>query len=569
MDKTEKKTDSKILRQKAEELMKNKQPENYPQFSEANTLKLIHELQVHQVELELQNEELLLAKEKAEQAIDKYTELYDFAPTGYFTLTENSDIIELNLTGAALLGKERSKLQGCNFELFVTKESKSVFNNFIENVFNGTEPTKSCEIKLTVNKELHYDILLKGFANESKNHCFVSATDITQRKQMELELIEEKERAEENDRLKTAFLQNMSHEIRTPMNAIKGFSSLLVTNHNNPAKLQKFSQIIDQRSDDLLNIIDDILDIARIESGQLPVHEEECDLFELFDELTTQFVEFQDRLNKNHIQLRLQVYCNPEGTVIITDRGKLKQILVNLLTNAFKFTNEGKIEGSCKIVNNKLMFYISDTGIGIPKHKQKAVFDRFTQLQHTENRAIGGTGLGLSIVNGLVQLLGGNVMLESEPGQGSEFSFEIPYKLKSAKTRIIEKATAKNTLFDFTNKTILIVEDEIYNEEYLKEILFETGINILSATTGKNAIDIASNHSIDLVLLDFKLPDMDGYQVFHEIRKVKPNLKFIAQTAYAADTDKRKVLDSGVNDYISKPIDSALLLSIISKHLNP
>lgn len=568
MDKTEKKTFSKTLRQKAEEFMQNKQPENYPQLSEADTLKLIHELQVHQVELELQNEELLLAKEKAEQAIDKYTELYDFAPTGYFTLTENSDIIELNLTGAALLGKERSKLSGCNFGLFVTKESKSVFNNFIENVFNGTE-TKSCEIKLTINKELHYDILLKGFANENKKHCFVSATDITQRKQMELELITEKERAEENNRLKTAFLQNISHEIRTPMNAIKGFSSLLVKNHNNPLKLQKFSLIIEQRSDDLLAIIDDILDIARIESGQLPVHEEECDLFELFEELTTQFVEFQDRLNKNHIQLRLQVYCNPEGSVIITDRGKLKQILVNLLTNAFKFTNEGKIEGSCKIVDNKLMFYISDTGIGIPKHKQAEVFERFTQLWQIENKAIGGTGLGLSIVIGLVQLLGGNIMLESEPGQGSEFSFEIPYKLKPVKPKIMELETAINTSFNFTNKTILIVEDEIYNEEYLKEILFETGVNILCATTGRHAIQTALSQSVDLVLLDIRLPDMDGYRVFQEIRKVKPNLKFIAQTSYAGDTNEKMILEAGINDYISKPFDSALLLSIISEHLNP
>ncbi len=560
-----KKSNTEPLRQKAEGLLANKKIDTKAQLSEDEALKLIHELQVHQIELELQNEELILAKEQAETASEKYTELFDFAPIGYFTLTQNSNIIELNFAGAKLLGKERSQLQNNHFGLFVSNGSKAVFTSFIEKVFKSSL-TQNCEVTISTKDNSQLYVYLTGIAKENEKHCFVTAVDITQRKQMEIELIQAKEQAQENDRLKTAFLHNMSHEIRTPLNAIKGFSQLLVRDSSNEKKLKNFTQIIDQRSDDLLAIIDDILDIAKIESGQLPIYLEECNLALLFEELTVQFVEYQQRHKKQHIKFCLQAFCDPSGAVIIADKGKLKQLFVNLLTNAFKFTNKGSVEGGCKFENSNLIFYVTDTGIGIPSDKQTEVFERFAQLRQTENRAVGGTGLGLSITRGLISLLGGEIFLNSEPGKGSTFSFTFPYKLAQplpTKPLLVEEPK----LSIFANKTILVVEDDIYSADYIKEMLSETGLNIHLAETGTEAIQIAASQPVDLVLMDIQLPDMDGYQAAKQIKLQNPTLKIIAQTAFAAVSDKQKAIDAGFNDYISKPIKVDLLLSMLNKHL--
>jgi PAS domain S-box-containing protein len=234
-----------------------------------------------------------------------------------------------------------------------------------------------------------------------------------------------KTKAEESDRLKTAFLQNMSHEIRTPMNAIMGFSDLLLIYADDKSKLASFTQIINQRCSDLLDIINDLLDISKIESGQLTTSLEECNLNELFAELHTFFANYQVKMDKQHIALTLDAIDH----TVVTDKGKLKQVLVNLINNAFKFTEEGKIEVRYKMTpNNNLIFYVRDTGIGIPAEKHGFVFDRFTQLNQSSRKNYGGTGLGLSIVKGLVELLGGEVTLDSSVGKGSTFAFTIPNK---------------------------------------------------------------------------------------------------------------------------------------------
>jgi len=242
------------------------------------------------------------------------------------------------------------------------------------------------------------------------------------------ELLYAKVRAEESDRLKTAFLQNMSHEIRTPMNAIMGFASLMPRNLDNKTKLEQFARIISQRSSDLLDIINDILDISKIESGQLTVYMEPCDINELFADLTLLFAEHQKRMGKAHLYFRLKNHCEPSLVTINTDVGKLRQILVNLINNALKFTENGGVEGGCRFgEDGELLFYVSDTGIGIPSDKLEAVFERFIQLEHGAKMNIGGTGLGLPIVRGLVNLLGGDIHLESELHKGSTFSFSISY----------------------------------------------------------------------------------------------------------------------------------------------
>jgi len=380
------------------------------------------------------------------------------------------------------------------------------------------------------------------------------------------ELNKAKEKAEESDRLKTAFLQNMSHEIRTPMNAIMGFSELLVENYNNKEKLEKYSEIINQRCNDLLDIINDILNIAKIESGQLPINIEECNLTELFSDLTSFFIEHQNRIGKQHIKFNL-AHCNNLNSVIVTDKVKLKQIFINLVGNAFKFTNSGSIEGGCRFdATNKLVFYVSDTGIGIPQDKQNLVFERFSQLNQETTKVVSGTGLGLSIVKGLIGLLGGEITLESEPGKGSTFTFSFPYKT-TPHLNTENIIPEKNEVYRFPNKTILIVEDDLYNAEFLKEILSATGATILHAEYGKDAVKISLSQSVDIVLMDIRLPDIDGLEATRQIRTGKSLLKIIAQTAYASHYERQKTLDAGCNDYISKPIKKELLLAMISKHI--
>jgi CheY-like chemotaxis protein/nitrogen-specific signal transduction histidine kinase len=387
--------------------------------------------------------------------------------------------------------------------------------------------------------------------------------DITERKRIEEELIKAKEKAEESDRLKSAFLQNMSHEIRTPMNAIMGFSELLSEQYNNKTNLEKYSKIINQRCNDLLEIINDILDIAKIESGQLTLNIEECNLNELFTELSAFFTEHQKNIGKQQIKLNLQVLCDSSENTIVTDKVKLKQIFINLINNAFKFTETGIIESGCKYdESHNLYFYVSDTGIGIPADKHEVIFERFSQLRHEK----GGTGLGLPIVKGLVGILGGKIWIESELEKGTTFYFSFPYKISKSLHRepvLIDEKKA----YQFPGKTILIVDDDMYNASYIKEILANTGLNIIHTEFGHEAVKIAASKSPDLVLMDIRLPDMDGYEAIQQIKQHKPNLKIIAQTAYAGFDDRQKAFDAGCIDYISKPLKRNLLLSMINKQL--
>jgi len=361
----------------------------------------------------------------------------------------------------------------------------------------------------------------------------------------------------------------MSHEIRTPMNAIMGFTELIASNYNNKAKLKKFSEIIDHRCNDLLDIINDILDIAKIESGQLSVNYEECDLAQLFSELTAFFKVQQKRMDKEHIQLELMPNCEQAGLAIITDKVKLKQILINLINNAFKYTQDGKISGGCRIEGTeRIVFFVSDTGMGIPKDKHSEIFERFMQLNNGTELPSSGTGLGLSIVRGLVKLLGGNIYIESEIGKGSTFTFEIPLKtIKISSSNVTENLEIVD--YDFSSKSILIVEDDFYNAEYLKEILADTGITIFHATDGLESVKISLEQSIDIVLMDIRLPGIDGYEAIKQMRRDQPNLIIIAQTAYAAYDEKRRALDAGCNDYISKPTKRTILLSMVNSYLKP
>ena len=404
--------------------------------------------------------------------------------------------------------------------------------------------------------------------DKKKKVLFGVIQDITDRKKVEEELIKAKEKAEESDRLKTAFLQNLSHEIRTPMNAIIGFSELLNDSFGNKEKLSEFTNIIRQRSHDLLAIINDILDIAKIESGQLQVNTGECDIHALFEDLAEFFKEFQQRTGRADVRFLVRTDINRKDALILTDMVKLRQILINLISNAFKFTPQGTVIAGCKKDDdNHLLFYISDTGIGIPVDKQEAVFDRFTQLHQLEVKNAGGNGLGLPIVKGLVKLLGGEIFLESKPGEGSTFSFILP--CTSALLSVDSQTGVKTPLPEnSSHKTILVVEDDTFNAAYVQEILTISGLKMLLATSGNEAVELARINTVDLILMDIRLPDINGYEATRRIKQYKPYIKIIAYTAYASTDEKEKAMQAGCIDYISKPAKKDFLLNKLAHHLS-
>ncbi|MGE5418654.1 MAG: response regulator [Chloroflexota bacterium] len=388
--------------------------------------------------------------------------------------------------------------------------------------------------------------------------------DITERMKAEEALFKAKERAEESDRLKTAFLQNMSHEIRTPMNSIAGFSSLLPETFDNKKKLQEYTDIINISCHNLLEIINDILDISRIESGQLKLNPAICNLPELFSEIHDHFKEYSRRLGKTRLDFVLKNSIPESENVIITDKLKLKQILLNLIGNAFKFTEDGKIEAGCKKYNDsQLLFYVSDTGPGIPSDKQDAIFERFIQLNNPD-KLVSGNGLGLSIVKGLIELLHGRIWLESEMGKGTTFYFIIPFGKAGSHPPEI---SFDDDNFNFKGKVVLVVEDDIFNATYILNILSQSGLRLLNAESGREAVRIATSEPVDMVLMDIRLPDISGYEALNMIRQKKPGLEIIAQTAYAAGDDREKALAAGFNDYISKPMTRQSLLKMIERHL--
>jgi CheY-like chemotaxis protein len=383
------------------------------------------------------------------------------------------------------------------------------------------------------------------------------------------QLIEANKRALESDRLKTLFLQNMSHEIRTPLNAIIGFSNLIPKSFDDHEKLEKFSSIIKQRGLDLLDLINDILDLSRIESGQLPINIEECDLAELFNDLHLFFSNHKQKIGKEHIEIEFSKECKYRQMLIKADKGKIKQIFVNLLYNSLKFTDNGRIDfGCCMNENNQIEFFVSDTGIGIPEDQLVNVFERFIQLNNSKTNVQKGTGLGLSIVKGLVELLKGNISLKSEPGKGSSSRFYIPYEILEKSPVKIQKPIVKENL-NWEKYTVLIVEDDEYNSHYLHEVLVRTKVKILSTENARDALEIInSGKHIDLILMDIKLKGMDGLEASRLVKSKYPQIKIIAQTAFASNADKKSAMDAGCDDYISKPIDNVLLLEMISFHLD-
>jgi PAS domain S-box-containing protein len=392
--------------------------------------------------------------------------------------------------------------------------------------------------------------------------------DISELKETQNQLIKALEKAEENDRLKTSFLQNMSHEIRTPLNAILGFADLLPEYFSNKATLNRYTGIIKQKGTDLLGIINDILDIACIESGQILHNPENFRINRIFVEMESLFRDNNNHKSKMHVDFDVQVSEQVRNLEIVIDQLKLKQILINLIENAFKFTSSGRIELGCSLSNQKeLMFHVSDTGMGISSEKHTEIFKRFTRASHDTTQFYGGTGLGLSIVKGLLDLMGGKIWLESKVGLGSTFYFTLPFTTVADRYDPVQNFRSEED-YSHSDDVILIIDNDEYNSQYLMEVLRESGFSIMHCIYGEKALEICSSQEIQIVLMDVRLPDLDGYEVMGKIKQINQFTKIIVQTAYASNDDKIRAFDAGCDDYLSKPIKHDLLISKIKFYLH-
>jgi PAS domain S-box-containing protein len=526
-----------------------------------------------------------LAEKAIKDSQIKYQELFEANTDGITIFKFNNsekrvvEIIDLNENSAKMLGytiEQMLLINPVELEKDVTsakieKREKDLlekgFSNFETILFHRDGHEINVEIKVII---INYNeqIALMNIVR-----------DITERKKTEYELIKAKEKAEESDRLKSAFLANMSHEIRTPMNGILGFAELLKEPMLTGIEQQKYINIIQKSGERMLNLINDIMNISKIEAKITQVFVSDTDINE-----QTEFIYnfFKPEAEEKGIKLFFKNTLSAKKAIIRTDKEKLYAILENLVKNSIKFTNQGVIEIGYKLIKTvsevdersripELEFYVKDTGIGISEEKKHVIFDRFRQGSESLSRNYEGAGLGLSIAKAFVEILGGKLWVESESGTGSTFYFTIPYNNETK----IELETEQFLTKDITiqplkrNLKILIVEDDEISELYIKKIIKAAGNEVYCARTGMEALNLCrSNSEIDLILMDIKMPDMNGYETTRQIRQFNKNVKIIAQTAFALVGDKEKAMDAGCNDYITKPINKKELMGLITNYFN-
>jgi len=681
------------LRQIAEKFLSSKEKVSEISFSELDNLRLIRELEIHQIELEMQNDELKLAKEKAELAEKKYTELYDFSPSGYLSLSKAGRITDLNFSAEHLLGKKRSSLIYSSFGFFVSSDTRALYNDFLENIFT-TNLKQTCELKLVSADDSMRYVLVNGIISNMDEKCLVTLTDIskgklaeqilleseekfrmvfenvfdgisiysddpdssmrrlvecneqyadmagrsrdellqlgsivglqlrdeekanndrldsikkgkeytgsyswirpdgrenvieyvgkpvvwkgksytigidrdiTKRKQIEEELIKAKLKAEESDRLKSAFLANMSHEIRTPMNGILGFTELLKDLKLTGKKQQEFINIIQKSGTRMLNIINDIINISKIDSQQIEISIAETDINEQL-EYIYHFFRLEAEQRKLHISFKNGL--SSAKAFVRADREKLYAVLTNLVKNAIKFTKTGSIEFGYDLKGEFLEFYVKDTGPGIPDDQKEIIFERFRQGSESLSYNYEGSGLGLAISKAYVEMLGGKIWVESKNGQGSTMRFTMPYLNGIKKNELLQTFTEEEIRLTRELK-ILVVDDDETSRMLFNVMIMPFAKDYFQAINGHEAVKVCQhNPGINLVLMDINMPVMNGYEATRQIREFNTEVIIIAQTAYALPGDREKAIEAGCNNYISKPINHVALISLINQYLS-
>ena len=504
----------------------------------------------------------------------KFRQFFDIEPEYCYIISPEGVIIDVNNTALKALGYRKEEMVGKSLKMIYAPESLSKMKLILRK-WQETKDIKNEEMVIVTKNGDRRIVLLNVATVQDEDgkilHSISVQNDITEKKKREVELKKALVRAKESDRLKSAFLANMSHEIRTPLNPIVGFSDLMLGD-DIPDEHREYLNIIKNSVNLLLAIINDILDLSKIESDQVEIEQIPLSLEIIFKNLDSTYKAVISQKQRD-ITLR-ESFPDNISKFIISDPTRIQQILNNLMSNAVKFTDSGFIEYGVRLRDeNRLEFYVRDTGIGIAEDKLKEIFRPFLQADVSHTRKYGGTGLGLTISKKLVELLGGEIKLVSSIGDshGSTFYFTIPYKPIETETKKTNNIVKGKILENKTNYTILIAEDDIVNQQVVKNILEKSGYNVILSNDGKEAISVyKSDSSIDLILMDIQMPVLDGHEATKVIRDIetqeqKERIPIIALTAYAMLGDRKKCLECGMDDYISKPLRKNKLLESIEK----
>ncbi len=507
-------------------------------------------------------------QEKISESETFYRTLINISPNGV-VVTD----LDGKITFISKMAYKIFKIPECENQIgesifnWVAPESLAMAKAHFREVLEGKRPQKSEEYNCLSSDKSEFWAEMSSSPlcdfNGNKVGLMLVSRDITDRKKIEEDLISAKNKAEENDKLKTAFLHNISHEIRIPLNAIVGFSSLLDNLNLSRDQQKSYIEIINKSSDHLLEIISGILELSNIEAGIVKVNENDLDLNDLIEDLFNQFNLDSERKN---IQLERSFGIRDEKVIIKSDKTKIFQILSNLISNSLKFTDSGTIKFGYRVEENNLHFYVSDTGKGIPENEFQKIFDRFYQVEHTLNRLYEGTGLGLSICKAYVELLGGQIWLSSKVGEGTTFNFTIPFNRVYTSLKSNNNFYTKEQNTVTKNKTILIAEDDENNFRLLCENLQSLGYSIIRAKDGFEAIEIVkSEPKIDLILMDIKMPVLDGFEATRRIKDIHPDLPVIALTAHYSESDQKNATNIGFVDFISKPYSRSVLIETLNR----
>lgn len=496
-----------------------------------------------------------------------------------FTISNDGKITDMNKAAVEVTGVSREKLLGTDFFIYFTdpQKAKAVYEVVYEKGFVKDYP-------LTIKDHVFTEVLFNGSvykdAQDKVLGAVIVARDVSDQKKIAKELIEakriaeeEQEKAENATRIaidsmksKQQFLSNMSHEIRTPMNSIIGFTKVILKT-NITTKQREYLQAIKISGDSLIVLVNDILDLAKVDSGKM-IYENIA--FKMSKSIDAVIHLFEIKTQEMNIELVKQ-YDSKIPSVLLGDPVRLHQILLNLISNAVKFTPQGKITISVTLIeeNNDevtLEFAVSDTGIGIEKDKIEHIFENFNQATSGISRVYGGTGLGLTIAKQFVEGQDGTIKVESKINEGSTFSFTISFKKTNQDAEILEDAIALNT--NVKNIKVLVVEDIALNQLLIKTLLEDFGFSIEIAANGKIAIEKMQKISFDIILMDLHMPVMNGFEATHYIREeMHSTIPIIALTADVTSVDVKKCKAAGMNDYISKPINESILYSKIVKIL--
>lgn len=497
-----------------------------------------------------------------------FRSIFNDAPMGF--IVRNTDINEILWVSSYLISKigytadeiAEKQWEGLTYSEDIPKQeslmSKLNSHNLTSFFFEKRIISKNGKI-------YWFSEYVRNFTLNSDNFQLIVLKDISNEKENDAELQRAKRKVEEADHLKSAFLDNLPHEIRTPLHAITGFTSLLSDPDLSHDERLEYVKFIQDSSNDILNLMDNIIEIAKLETNQIKPKKEKCYLNNIIDRLLSDTESKQNILEKTQLEIKISKGNFDPQFMIFSDPERIYQVYSHMLNNALKFTDEGFIEFGYSIAtNNRILFYVKDSGIGIPENQQEIIFKKFSKSGNINTNKNRGTGLGLALSKKIVELLNGEIKVESKEGEGSTFLFYLPIE-KEQKITITRPSVFGD--INWSSKTIMVAEDTESNYFFIEAFLERTKVNLLWAKDGNEAVEMFKANKVNLILMDIMMPEKDGYDTTREIKQLNPGIPIIAQTALALPDDEEKCYDAGCDYVLVKPINSDDLIASIKRFI--